>query len=153
RKLAADGMHGDLASITPPITVPAWACAMTGKTPGQLGIYGFRNRKDNTYDGLSIATSGAIKEPAVWDLLGEKGLRSMLIGVPPSFPPPKEFPGWRVGCFLTPPSAEHFAFPQELEVEILEELGEDNPYIFDIPNFRQAGMEVTLDQVFKMTER
>ena len=31
------GMWGDLASITPPITVPAWACAMTGKTPGQLG--------------------------------------------------------------------------------------------------------------------
>ena len=42
------GMWGDLASITPPITVPAWACAMTGKTPGQLGIYGFRNRKDTT---------------------------------------------------------------------------------------------------------
>ena len=51
------GMWGDLASITPPITVPAWACAMTGKTPGQLGIYGFRNRKDTSYDGLSIATS------------------------------------------------------------------------------------------------
>ena len=46
-------MYGDLASITPPITVPAWACAMTGKTPGQLGIYGFRNRKDTSYDGLS----------------------------------------------------------------------------------------------------
>jgi predicted AlkP superfamily phosphohydrolase/phosphomutase len=152
-KLASDGMFGDLASITPPITVPAWACGMTGKTPGQLGIYGFRNRKDHTYDGLSIATSGAIKEPAVWDKLGEKGLRSLLIGVPPSFPPPKEFPGWRVGCFLTPPSAEHFAYPQELEVEILEELGPDHPYIFDIPNFRQAGMDVTLDQVFKMTER
>ena len=46
RKLMGAGMYGDLASITPPITVPAWACAMTGKTPGQLGIYGFRNRKD-----------------------------------------------------------------------------------------------------------
>ena len=91
------GMWGDLASITPPITVPAWACAMTGKTPGQLGIYGFRNRKDTSYDGLSIATSDAIKEPAVWDALGAKGLRSLLIGVPPSFPPPKAFPGWRVG--------------------------------------------------------
>ena len=54
------GMWGDLASITPPITVPAWACAMTGKTPGQLGIYGFRNRKDTTYEGLSIATADAI---------------------------------------------------------------------------------------------
>lgn len=147
------GMHGELESITPPITVPAWACAMTGKTPGQLGIYGFRNRKDTSYDGLAIAHSGSVKEPAVWDLLGARGLRSLLIGVPPSFPPPKEFPGWRVGCFLTPPSAERFAYPKELEVEIAEELGPGNDYIFDIPDFRKAGYDVVLDQVFRMTER
>lgn len=151
--LMARGMFGDLASITPPITVPAWACAMTGRTPGQLGIYGFRNRKDHTYDGLSIAHSGSIKEPAVWDLLGQRGMRSVLIGVPPSFPPPTEFPGWRVGCFLTPPSAERYAYPQEVEVEIEEELGGRGEYIFDIPNFRQQGMDFALDQVFKMTER
>src|SRR6266576_1904556 len=66
------GMHGDLASIKTTITIPAWACAMTGKTPGQLAIYGMRNRKDTTYDGLSIATSLAVKEPAVWDFLGEQ---------------------------------------------------------------------------------
>ena len=95
------GMWGDLASITPPITVPAWACAMTGKTPGQLGIYGFRNRKDTSYDGLSIATSDAVKAPAVWDALGGKGLRSLLIGVPPSFPPPQDVPRGRGGCFAT----------------------------------------------------
>src|SRR5512132_1394706 len=126
------GMWGDLASITPPITVPAWACAMTGKTPGELGIYGFRNRKDSSYDGLSLAHSGSIKAPAVWDELGARGMRSALIGVPPSFPPPKEFPGWRVGCFLTPPSAERWAYPHELEVEIDEELGGHGNYIFDI---------------------
>ncbi|HET7236609.1 MAG TPA: alkaline phosphatase family protein, partial [Actinomycetota bacterium] len=147
------GMWGDLESITPPITVPAWACAMTGKTPGQLGIYGFRNRKDTSYEGLSIATADAIKEPAVWDVLGAAGLRSLLLGVPPSFPPPKEFPGWRVGCFLTPPSATSWAFPAELETEIVGELGDDNDYIFDIPDFRRAGYDVALDQVFKMTER
>jgi predicted AlkP superfamily phosphohydrolase/phosphomutase len=152
-RLMERGMHGDLASITPPITVPAWACAMTGTTPGQLGIYGFRNRKDHTYDGLSIAHSGSIQAPAVWDALGARGMRSVLIGVPPSFPPPKEFPGWRVGCFLTPPSAERFAYPQELEVEIEEILGGKGEYIFDIPNFRQQGMDFALDQVFKMTER
>jgi predicted AlkP superfamily phosphohydrolase/phosphomutase len=147
------GMYGDLQSITPPITVPAWACAMTGMTPGQLGIYGFRNRKDTTYEGLSIAHSGSIKEPAVWDVLGAQGLRSLLIGVPPSFPPPKDFPGWRVGCFLTPPSAERWAYPQELETEIVDELGGEHDYIFDIPDFRKAGYDVVLDQVFKMTER
>ena len=152
-KLMAEGMHGDLASITPPITVPAWACSMTGKTPGELGIYGFRNRKDTSYEGLAIAHSGAIKAPAVWDTLGKDGKSSLLIGVPPGFPPPKEFPGWRVGCFLTPPSADHYAYPLELEVEIEEELGGKGEYIFDIPNFRKQGMEFVLDQVFKMTER
>ena len=152
-KLMAEGMYGDLASITPPITVPAWACAMTGKTPGELGIYGFRNRKDTSYEGLSIAHSGSIGSPAVWDTLGEQGKSSLLIGVPPGFPPPKEFPGWRVGCFLTPPSADHYAYPQELEMEIEEELGGKGQYIFDIPNFRQQGMDFVLDQVFKMTER
>jgi len=145
------GMHGDLASITPPITIPAWACAMSGQTPGQLAIYGMRNRKDSTYDGLSIATSLAVKEPQVWDMLGRQGLKSLLIGVPPGYPP-RPLEGWRVSCFLTPPSAPSFTHPEDLATEIKEELGGED-YIFDIPNFREQGYEFVLDQVFKMTER
>jgi predicted AlkP superfamily phosphohydrolase/phosphomutase len=151
-KLMSNGMHGDLASITPPITVPAWACAMTGKTPGQLGIYGFRNRKDNSYDGLSIATSASVKEPTVWDLLGQQGKKSLLIGVPPGYPiQPLE--GWRISCFLTPPSAKSYAYPADVMAEVEQELGPDEPYIFDIPNFREKGMEQVHDQLYKMTER
>jgi predicted AlkP superfamily phosphohydrolase/phosphomutase len=37
--------------------------------------------------------------------------------------------------------------------EVEEELGPDNPYIFDIPNFREKGMEEVHDQLYKMTER
>jgi predicted AlkP superfamily phosphohydrolase/phosphomutase len=151
-KLMDGAMFGDLASITPPITVPAWACAMTGKTPGQLGIYGFRNRKDNTYDGLSIATSEAVREPTVWDLLGQRGMKSLLIGVPPGYPP-KPVEGWRVSCFLTPPSAKTWTHPVELAAEVEEELGGAGQYIFDIPNFREQGMDFVLEQVFAMTER
>jgi predicted AlkP superfamily phosphohydrolase/phosphomutase len=152
RKLMDGGMHGELASITPPITVPAWACAMTGKTPGQLGIYGFRNRRDTTYVGLSIATSDAVREPTVWDLLGRKGFRSLLLGVPPSYPP-KAIEGWRVGCFLTPPSNKGYTYPKELQTEIEQELGGPGEYIFDIPNFREQGKERVLDRLFSMTER
>jgi len=151
RKLMESGMHGELASITPPITVPAWACAMTGKTPGQLGIYGFRNRKDTTYEGLAIATADAVREPAVWDLLGARGMRSLLIGVPPSYPP-RPVEGWRVSCFLTPPSAKAWTHPVELAAEVEEELGPGG-YIFDIPNFREQGLDVVLERVFQMTER
>jgi predicted AlkP superfamily phosphohydrolase/phosphomutase len=150
--LMARGMHGELASITPPITVPAWACSMTGKTPGQLGIYGFRNRKDSTYDGLAIATSDAVKEAAVWDLLGRVGKRSLLIGVPPGYPP-KAVEGWRVSCFLTPPSAKAYTHPGDLAAEVEEELGGAGRYIFDIPNFRDKGEDFVMEQVFTMTER
>jgi len=149
--LMGRGMHGELASITPPITIPAWACAMSGKTPGQLAIYGMRNRKDTTYEGLSIATSLSVKEPQVWDELGRRGMKSLLIGVPPGYPP-KPLEGWRVSCFLTPPSAESFTHPAELGSEIKEELGGED-YIFDIPNFREQGYDFVLDQLFKMTER
>lgn len=149
--LMGRGMHGELSSITPPITIPAWACAMSGKTPGQLGIYGMRNRKDTTYDGLSIATSHMVREPQVWDVLGSRGMKSLLIGVPPGYPPtPVE--GWRVSCFLTPPSADTFTHPRELRGEIEQELGGED-YIFDIPNFRERGEDVVLEQVFAMTER
>ena len=89
----------------------------------------------------------------MWDELGKRGLRSLLIGVPPGFPPPKEFPGWRVACFLTPPSAERFAYPQELETEIAEELGGPGNYIFDVPKFREQDLDFALEQIFKMTER
>ena len=150
-QLMARGMRAELESVTPPITVPGWACSMTGKSPGQLGIYGFRNRKDTSYEGLSIATSDAVKEPAVWDQLGDSGRKSLLIGVPPGYPP-RPVEGWRVSCFLTPPSAREFTYPADLRTEIDEELGGD-PYIFDIPNFREAGHEHVLEQVFAMTER
>jgi predicted AlkP superfamily phosphohydrolase/phosphomutase len=149
RSLMEGSLHGELNSITPPITVPAWACAMTGKTPGQLGIYGFRNRKDTSYEGLVIATSLAVKEPAVWDLLGEAGKRSLLIGVPPAYPV-KPVEGWRVSCFLTPPSAEKYTWPEDLKAEVEEEVGD---YIFDIPNFRQQGAEFVLRQCHEMTKR
>lgn len=147
--LIARSMHGELESITPPITVPAWACGMTGKTPGQLGIYGFRNRKDHTYDGLSIATSLAVKEPTVWDLLGEAGKQSLLIGVPPGYPI-KPVEGWRVSCFLTPPSAEQYTHPVELKAEVEDVVGD---YIFDIPNFRRQGLDFVLSQSHAMTKK
>ncbi|HXF57594.1 MAG TPA: alkaline phosphatase family protein [Actinomycetota bacterium] len=151
RSLLERGLHGELESILPPITVPAWACAMTGKTPGQLGIYGFRNRRDTTYEGLAIATSHSVREPAVWDLLGRAGKRSLLVGVPPSYPV-RPLEGWRISCFLTPPSAREFTYPPELAAEVAEELGGDE-YVFDIPDFRKQGEEVVLRQVFVMTER
>ncbi len=40
----AEGVSGELRSVVPPITAPAWASFMTGKNPGKHGVYYFVNR-------------------------------------------------------------------------------------------------------------
>jgi predicted AlkP superfamily phosphohydrolase/phosphomutase len=147
-KLRENGTFGPLESIVPPITVPAWMCMMTSKDPGTLGIYGFRNRKDHTYDGLSFATSWAVKEPTVWDILSEAGKDSIIMSVPPSYPP-KPLRGVQVGCFLTPNDDADYTYPKELKDEMKSAAGE---YIFDIRNFRTDNTQYILDEAYKMTE-
>ena len=36
--------------------MPAWMTMMTSRQPGQLGIYGFRNRADHSYERVFTAT-------------------------------------------------------------------------------------------------
>ncbi|MFN2525568.1 MAG: alkaline phosphatase family protein [Actinomycetota bacterium] len=148
-KLKENGIWGPLESITPPITVPAWMCMMTSKDPGTLGIYGFRNRKDHTYDGLSFATSWAVKEPTVWDILSEAGRDSIVMSVPPSYPP-KPLRGVQIGCFLTPNDEAEYTYPKELKEELKSQVGE---YVFDIRNFRTDNTQYIIDEAYKMTEQ
>ncbi len=147
-KLRESGLWGPLQSITPPITVPAWMCMMTSKDPGTLGIYGFRNRKDHTYDGLAFATSWSIKEPTVWDILSEAGKDCIVVSVPPSYPP-KPLKGIQIGCFLTPSNEAEFTYPKELKAELEEKVGD---FIFDVRNFRTDNTQYILDETYKMTE-
>ncbi|MGA0200805.1 MAG: alkaline phosphatase family protein, partial [Prochlorotrichaceae cyanobacterium] len=72
-RLMAQGCYGRLESSIPAITVPAWSCMMSGRDPGELGIYGFRNRLDRSYNRMGIADGRAVKVPRLWDFLGEAG--------------------------------------------------------------------------------
>ncbi|MCD6302230.1 MAG: alkaline phosphatase family protein, partial [Anaerolineae bacterium] len=42
-RLATAGRHGTLETTIPAITVPAWSAMFSGRDPGELGFYGFRN--------------------------------------------------------------------------------------------------------------
>ncbi|HET7560748.1 MAG TPA: alkaline phosphatase family protein [Limnochordia bacterium] len=149
RRIAAAGSWGRLRSTIPPITVPAWMVMMTGRDPGELGFYGFRNRTDYGYDELGIANSSTVTEPALWDRLGERGLRSTVIGVPPGYPP-KPLLGKRVGCFLTPGTELDYTYPSELRYDIQRLVGE---YMVDVEEFRTDDKERLLDDIIDMTER
>lgn len=148
-RLMAAGVHGVLESTIPPITVPAWMCMMTGRDPGELGIYGFRNRKDHSYDGLAFAGSRMVREEAVWDLLGQQGKRSILLGVPLTYPPPV-INGVVVADFLSPGNDSLFTYPPEVKDDIRSTFGD---YIFDVKEFRTDDKARLLDDIVTMTDQ
>jgi predicted AlkP superfamily phosphohydrolase/phosphomutase len=151
RGLMQRGTYGRLQTVMPAITIPAWACMVTGKDPGELGVYGFRNRSDYTYSGLSLATSLSVREPTVWDRLSAIGGKVVTVGVPPSYPP-KPVNGIQVGCFLTPSAKSQYTYPPDAKDEIHELLG-GCEYLTDCMNFRTEDKDDLLRQIYDMTER
>jgi predicted AlkP superfamily phosphohydrolase/phosphomutase len=149
RRLMEMGCHGRLESVIPPITVPAWMCMATSQDPGSLGVYGFRNRIDHSYEGLGIVNSRSIDEVAIWDQVGREGGRSVIIGVPPGFPP-RKLNGIAVGCFLTPDTSKDvYTHPPKIGPEINALLG--HPYPVDVKGFRTDDKAWLRDQILAMS--
>jgi len=149
KKLMGNGAYGSLLSTHPPITVPAWAVMMSGKDPGQLGYYGFRNRKDHSYGGYGIANANAVKEDRVWDILSKAGKKVVLLGVPQTYPP-KPVNGCVVSGFLAPSTESNYTFPIPLKDEI-EEVSDG--YVLDVENFRTDDKEALLGRIYDKTEK
>lgn len=148
KSLLNKSTYGPMESCIPAITIPAWMVMASGKTPGELGLYGFRHRKSKTYDEIWIAHGNLIKEKAVWDYLGEKGLTSILVGIPPSYPP-KPINGCLVSCFITPDASVNYTYPVNLKQEIESVVGE---YIFDV-TFRKEERDGVLEGILEMTKQ
>lgn len=149
RALMASGAHGRLTSVIPPITVPAWSCMMASQTPGDLGVYGFRNRADRSYDEMFIADATAIRAPRLWDLMTRVGRRSIVLGVPGTYPP-TPIDGTMVSCFLAPSTDSAYTYPPDLADEIAATVG---PYALDCPDFRTDDKDYLRRQVYDMTRR
>ena len=147
--LVEEGSFGRLRSVDPPITIPAWMSMMTGVDPGKFGVYGFRNRADYSYTGLRIATSAAFRAETVWDVLGRHGLRSILLGIPGTYPP-KPVRGLLVSGFLAPGTDSAYTYPAALRDEISRVVGE---YILDVRGFRTDDKPWLIEELRRMTER
>jgi len=150
RSLTERGTFGILRSCEPPITVPAWSVMTSSRTPGSLGFYGFRNRRDHSYDAMAFADSRAVGVPRVWDLLSEAGRPVVVLGVPQTYPV-SSVNGVMVSCFLTPDTqSSQYTYPAELKGEIEDLVGR---YMVDVDNFRTEEKERLLEQIEEMTAR
>ena len=139
---------GRLESSTPCITVPAWASMTTGLDAGELGVYGFRNRADYSYDALTVANNSAIKAKRVWDYVGDAGKESLVMAVPQTYPP-RPIKGHLLSGFLTPGISSAFTYPAVFKQEVLK-LAPDYP--FDVKDFRTDDKAALLQRLFDLRE-
>ncbi|MCL6511477.1 MAG: alkaline phosphatase family protein [Anaerolineae bacterium] len=146
--LAAAGTWGKLRSCIPAITVPAWSAMLSSRDPGVLGVYGFRNRADTSYSRMVTATSEHVREKRIWDYLSESGKRSVVIGVPQTFPV-RPLNGCLISDFLTPGRHSPFSYPPQLKEEVLR-IAPD--YEFDVKDFRTDDKDRLLTQIYAMTD-
>ncbi len=154
RRLAENGLYGDLMSSIPCITVPAWSSMLSSKDPGTLGFYGFRNRADRSYERMAIATGADVKEKRVWDYVGEAGRLSVAVGVPQTYPV-RPLNGWLISSFLTPNTTNpqtQWTYPAELREEVRRLLG-DETYDVDVAQFRTDDKGFLLKQIYDMTDK
>lgn len=150
RRLMEVGFYGRIESVHPPITVPAWMCMATSQDPGSLGVYGFRNRPDRDYSRLAYVDSRSFKAMTIWDQFAREGRKSVIVGVPPSYPP-RKVNGVCVGCFLTPdPRSNDFVFPSEWQKRIREI---EPDYQVDVKGFRTSDKRWLRDAIFSLSRR
>lgn len=146
--LRARGTWGRWKSIMPPITVPAWQCMVTGHDPGMLGIYGFRNRTSAAYDALETVDGNAVASRRIWDHLSRSGLKSIVLGVPLTYPP-KPLAGVMVSGFPLPGTECNYTYPAALKAE----LAGVTDYIPDVSEFRSSEKAAIISRVVDMTRR
>jgi len=85
RRLVENGATGRIATLHPPLSPMLWTSIATGKRPFKHGIHGF---SEPTPDGRGVqpVTNLSRKSKALWNILNQNGLRSVVIGWWPSHP-------------------------------------------------------------------
>jgi predicted AlkP superfamily phosphohydrolase/phosphomutase len=88
RDFVAGGVRAPLRSVIPALTPPAWTSLMTGKRPGEHGVFDFFQKETPDSRFFRLSGSQDIGCETIWSLAGAHGLRSTALNFPQMFPPP-----------------------------------------------------------------
>lgn len=85
KRCTEKGVHSELRSTIPPFTIPTWVSLCTGVNPGKHGAYSFLMPNEDY--GFKLTNSKDVKYPRIYEIFTMKGLKSIVINVPLSYPP------------------------------------------------------------------
>jgi predicted AlkP superfamily phosphohydrolase/phosphomutase len=122
------GFHGDLRSIDPPVSVPAWMSFFTGKRPDKLDVYNFLGPEEGKNKVNRDQKVFEHNPDAFWNRLENTGV----IGVPSSVPT-DDLDGFLVSGPFTPDRC----------TDEIRELKESHDYERHLPNMWQFEKSIT----------
>ena len=85
RRLVTNGAAGQISTLHPPLSPMLWTSIATGKRPFRHGIHGFTEPAPNG-TGVRPVTNLSRRSKALWNILNQNDLRSIVIGWWPSHP-------------------------------------------------------------------
>lgn len=139
-KLLEESEFGILQSSFPPTTIPAWMSMFTGKTPGELGVYGFKHRDGHPMQSpIRAVTRLDFKAKPIWEWVERQGLEAVVVGCPSSWPA-SSLRGAMLTDFTTP-SGQVSVYPDHFA----SLMGSD--WKWDLENWRHLARDNVLDKL------
>ncbi len=124
RELCAAGSLVQMDSVVPTISSVAWSCFMTGSNPARHNIYGFIDRKPQSYE-VYLPNARNMTGTTLWEHLSSAEKRVFVMGIPVTFPP-RKVNGILVSGFLAT-ELSRATYPERVAEE-LKSMG----YIIDV---------------------
>ncbi|HLG31331.1 MAG TPA: alkaline phosphatase family protein, partial [Candidatus Brocadiales bacterium] len=118
KRIIGEGSRGYLRSVISPFSPQAWSSFMTGVNPGKHGVFGFREKINNSYS-LQFVNNQCVKSKTLWKVLSESGKKVIVINIPMTYPPEK-VNGILIGGMDSPGIASNFTYPPEVKSELLK---------------------------------
>ncbi len=109
RDMARSGTFVQMETVVPPVSSVAWTSFMTGRNPGEHGIFGFTDLKDNEIS-LRFPSFDDIRCPTIWQRIEPK--TSVVVNLPFTYPA-RFLKGVMIAGFVAP-VLERSVFPETL---------------------------------------
>lgn len=137
--LIASGARAELRSVIPPLTPPAWTSLMTGRSPGNHGIFDFFRFEYQNGRYIRVADATDVGCETIWSLVSRQGLKTTALNFPLTSPPRpisgSLVPGWvpwrylRLACRPTGLYEELKRLPGFNAQELAMDMGADGKAI------------------------
>ncbi|MCE3232900.1 MAG: nucleotide pyrophosphatase [Rickettsiaceae bacterium] len=123
KKLFAEGVRGKLRSTPNPLTPPAWVSLMTGRSPGNHGLYDFLKSSEvngELYTELYSATDCQVE--TIWSIASRQGKKIAALNLPFTAPPPRDLNGIILPGFIPWKHLKRNTQPKDFYSKLKEDL-------------------------------